>query len=179
MSDEVKIPLPRSLQEIVGALLFASETPLTANEIRDAIRAVEPVDGDNSEILECLCVGRPSWDHTMVRLFPVRMSNCRDGKLKAFLSRLCVSWRMIGVVVDVIEKTFAESKPFAGRIAHVEPLGERVSRIRLRHHGWICGRRDHLLHQIAVLVVRVRASGVADEAAVLWTLLRHFDIISS
>jgi segregation and condensation protein B len=52
MSDEVKIPLPRSLQEIVGALLFASETPLTANEIRDAIRAVEPVDGDNSEMMD-------------------------------------------------------------------------------------------------------------------------------
>ena len=52
MSDDVKIPLPRSLQEIVGALLFASETPLTANEIRDAIRAVEPVDGDNSEMMD-------------------------------------------------------------------------------------------------------------------------------
>ena len=48
----MKIPLPRSLQEIVGALLFASETPLTANEIRDAIRAVEPVDGDNSEMMD-------------------------------------------------------------------------------------------------------------------------------
>ena len=38
MSDEVKIPLPGSLQEIVGALLFASETPLTANELRAAVR---------------------------------------------------------------------------------------------------------------------------------------------
>ena len=41
MSDEVKIPLPRSLQEIVGALLFASETPLTASELREAVKAVE------------------------------------------------------------------------------------------------------------------------------------------
>ena len=52
MSDEVKIPLPGSLQEIVGSLLFASETPLTANELRAAVRAVEPDEGDNAEIME-------------------------------------------------------------------------------------------------------------------------------
>ena len=52
MSDEVKIPLPGSLQEIVGSLLFASETPLTANELRAAVRAVEPGDGDNAEIMD-------------------------------------------------------------------------------------------------------------------------------
>ena len=52
MSDEVKIPLPGSLQEIVGSLLFASETPLTANELRAAVRAVEPEDGDNDEVME-------------------------------------------------------------------------------------------------------------------------------
>ena len=33
-TEEAKIPLPRSLQEIVGALLFASEQPLTANDLR-------------------------------------------------------------------------------------------------------------------------------------------------
>ena len=52
MSDEVKIPLPGSLQEIVGSLLFASETPLTANELRAAVRAVEPEEGENAEIME-------------------------------------------------------------------------------------------------------------------------------
>ena len=52
MSDEVKIPLPGSLQEIVGSLLFASETPLSASEIRDAVRAVEPEEGDNREIMD-------------------------------------------------------------------------------------------------------------------------------
>ena len=39
MSEQVKIPLPRSLQEIVGALLFASQDPLSASELRDAVRA--------------------------------------------------------------------------------------------------------------------------------------------
>ena len=52
MSDEVKIPLPGSLQEIIGSLLFASETPLTASELRDAVRAVEPEEGENREIMD-------------------------------------------------------------------------------------------------------------------------------
>ena len=52
MSEEVKLPLPRSLQEIVGSLLFASETPLTALEIRDAVRAVEPEAGENAEVMD-------------------------------------------------------------------------------------------------------------------------------
>ena len=52
MSDEVKIPLPGSLQEIIGSLLFASEVPLTATELRDAVRAVEAEEGENHEIME-------------------------------------------------------------------------------------------------------------------------------
>ena len=32
-----RIPLPSSLQEIVGALLFASESPLSANELRTCV----------------------------------------------------------------------------------------------------------------------------------------------
>ena len=52
MSDEVKIPLPRSLQEIVGALLFASETPLTAAELREAVKTVEAEDGENKEVMD-------------------------------------------------------------------------------------------------------------------------------
>ena len=52
MSEEVKIPLPGSLQEIVGSLLFASETPLTAAELRDAVRAVEPEENENKEVMD-------------------------------------------------------------------------------------------------------------------------------
>ena len=52
MSDEAKIPLPGSLQEIVGALLFASETPLTAAEIREVVRAVEAGEGEDAEIMD-------------------------------------------------------------------------------------------------------------------------------
>ena len=60
MSDDVKIPLPRSLQEIVGSLLFASETPLTAGDLRSAVRAVEPEEGENAEVMDVYrtCTGR-------------------------------------------------------------------------------------------------------------------------
>ncbi len=51
-NEEMKIPLPRSLQEIVGALLFASETPLSVSELRDSIKAVEAEEGGNKEIME-------------------------------------------------------------------------------------------------------------------------------
>lgn len=52
MSDDSNIPLPRSLQEIVGSLLFASQTPLTAAELRESVKAVEPGDGENSDVME-------------------------------------------------------------------------------------------------------------------------------
>ena len=52
MSDQVKIPLPRSLQDIVGALLFASQDPLTAADLREAVRAVEPEEGENAEVMD-------------------------------------------------------------------------------------------------------------------------------
>ena len=52
MSEDVKIPLPHSLQEIVGALLFASETPLTAAELRESVRAVDCEEGEDAELMD-------------------------------------------------------------------------------------------------------------------------------
>ena len=46
-----RIPLPSSLQEIVGALLFASESPLTAAELRTCVRGVAPDEGDDAEVM--------------------------------------------------------------------------------------------------------------------------------
>ena len=51
-TDDIKVPLPRSLQEIVGALLFASETPLTAADIRECVRSVAPEEGDNTDVMD-------------------------------------------------------------------------------------------------------------------------------
>ena len=52
MNGEPKIPLPRSLQEIVGALLFASPQPLTATDLKNAVHAVEPEPEEDSEVME-------------------------------------------------------------------------------------------------------------------------------
>lgn len=52
MSDETKMPLPKSLQEIVGSLLFASETPLTASELRESVRAVDAEEGETAELMD-------------------------------------------------------------------------------------------------------------------------------
>ena len=49
---DVRLPLPGSLQEIVGALLFASESPLTVAELRECVRGVEPDEGDDAEVME-------------------------------------------------------------------------------------------------------------------------------
>ena len=46
-----RIPLPGSLQEIVGSLLFASETPLTVGDLRSCVRGVAPEDGDDPDVM--------------------------------------------------------------------------------------------------------------------------------
>jgi segregation and condensation protein B len=46
------MPLPSSLQEIIGSLLFASNVPLTIADLRESIRAVECEEGENSEIMD-------------------------------------------------------------------------------------------------------------------------------
>ncbi len=46
-----RIPLPSSLQEIVGSLLFASESPLSATELRACVRGVAPEEGDDAEVM--------------------------------------------------------------------------------------------------------------------------------
>ena len=49
---EPRIAPPSSLQEIVGALLFASESPLTATDLRECVRGVEPEEGESSEVMD-------------------------------------------------------------------------------------------------------------------------------
>jgi len=47
-----RVLLPSSLQSIVGALLFASKNPLSANELKNCIRSVEPQEDDDAELME-------------------------------------------------------------------------------------------------------------------------------
>lgn len=49
---DVRLPLPGSLQEIVGSLLFASETPLSAADLRECIRGVSPDEGDDADVMD-------------------------------------------------------------------------------------------------------------------------------
>lgn len=49
---DVRLPLPGSLQEIIGSLLFASESPLSVAELRECVRGVEPENGDDAEVME-------------------------------------------------------------------------------------------------------------------------------
>jgi segregation and condensation protein B len=49
---DVRLPLPGSLQEIVGSLLFASDSPLSVAELRECVRGVEPENGDDAEVME-------------------------------------------------------------------------------------------------------------------------------
>lgn len=49
---DVRLPLPGSLQEIVGSLLFASETPLSAADLRECVRGVAPEDGDDADVMD-------------------------------------------------------------------------------------------------------------------------------
>lgn len=49
---EPQVPLPSSLQEIVGALLFASESPLTPADLRECVRGVAPAEGESAEVME-------------------------------------------------------------------------------------------------------------------------------
>ena len=49
---DVRLPLPGSLQEIVGSLFFASESPLSVAELRECVRGVEPENGDDAEVME-------------------------------------------------------------------------------------------------------------------------------
>ena len=46
-----RIPLPSSLQEIIGALLFASESPLSVSELRTCVRGVAPEEGEDPEVM--------------------------------------------------------------------------------------------------------------------------------
>ncbi len=49
---EPRIAPPSSLQEIVGALLFASQTPLTVTDLRECVREVEPEEGESHEVMD-------------------------------------------------------------------------------------------------------------------------------
>lgn len=45
-ADEIKLPMPKSLQQVIGGLLFGAKNPLTIEEIRSCLKAVAADSGD-------------------------------------------------------------------------------------------------------------------------------------
>ncbi len=98
-SDEVKLPMASSLQQVVGALLFGSDHPLTVEEIRACLKSVAEADAEPGET---------------VRLFaeasPREVSDAVEGVAKE-LSRL-------GLGVEVVEVNGGfrfQTQPACGR----------------------------------------------------------------
>lgn len=57
--DDVKLPMASSLQQIVGALLFGSDHPLTVEEIRTCLKSVAESDGAQSETVKLFAEASP------------------------------------------------------------------------------------------------------------------------
>ncbi len=57
--EEVKLPMASSLQQIVGALLFGSDHPLTVEEIRTCLKSVAESDGGQSETVKLFAEASP------------------------------------------------------------------------------------------------------------------------
>ena len=58
--DEVKVPLPASLQQVVGALLFGADHPLTVEEIRTCLKNVaEDASGEEKAVLSIFAEASP------------------------------------------------------------------------------------------------------------------------
>jgi len=57
--DDVKLPMASSLQQVVGALLFGSDHPLTVEEIRECLKGVAESDGEASEAVKLFAEASP------------------------------------------------------------------------------------------------------------------------
>jgi segregation and condensation protein B len=57
--DPVKLPMASSLQQIVGALLFGSDHPVTVEEIRACLSSVAETDGEESETVKLFAEASP------------------------------------------------------------------------------------------------------------------------
>lgn len=57
--DEVTVPMAASLQQVVGALLFGSDHPLTVEEIRACLKSVAESSGEESETIKLFAEASP------------------------------------------------------------------------------------------------------------------------
>lgn len=57
--DEIAVPMAGSLQQVVGALLFGSDHPLTAEDIRACLKDVAASSGEESETIRLFAEASP------------------------------------------------------------------------------------------------------------------------
>jgi segregation and condensation protein B len=97
--DDVKLPMASSLQQIVGALLFGADHPLTVEEIRGCLNSVAESAGEPSETVKLFAEASP------------REINDAIGSIAKELSRL-----ELGIEVAEINGGFRfQTQPCCGR----------------------------------------------------------------
>ncbi|MDR2849813.1 MAG: SMC-Scp complex subunit ScpB [Verrucomicrobiota bacterium] len=57
--DDVKVPMASSLQQVVGALLFGADHPLSVEEIRACLKSVAEADGGSGETVKLFAEASP------------------------------------------------------------------------------------------------------------------------
>jgi segregation and condensation protein B len=77
--DDVKLPMASSLQQIVGALLFGSDHPLTVEEIRTCLKDVALSAGEPSETVKLFAEASPREVGDAVESISIELSRLELG----------------------------------------------------------------------------------------------------
>ena len=102
MDNEIKMPMAKSLQQVIGSLLFASDHPLTAEEIRVCLKNVAKESKERGE------------ENETVQLFanqPLREVKDAIGDIQKELSRLDLGFEL----VETSAGFHFQSQPAGGR----------------------------------------------------------------
>lgn len=84
-NEEVKVPMASSLQQVVGALMFSADHPLTVEEIRACLRNVAEADKGGSETIKLFA-----------EVSPREIADAIDGVTKE-LARLGLGIEVVGL----------------------------------------------------------------------------------
>ncbi len=109
MSDDPQLPEPNSLQSVIGALLFAAEGPLSAEDFRAALRAVP---------------------HASFESVSVRQIRSYLEDIGAILARSELGFRLCEEDGRFSLRTVAETAPWVRALSKAEPP-QRLSRAAL------------------------------------------------
>ena len=77
--DDVKLPMASSLQQLVGALLFGADHPLTIEEIRACLKSVAEADATRSETVKLFAEASPREIGDAVESIAIELSRLEVG----------------------------------------------------------------------------------------------------